>query len=187
MMAPMAYTYLTYLTYEYYLSDSEEEKAQFHIQMDEFRYNDYETSNGKSFENNGQTINVDEGIAFMDVRPTEDISKEQHYFRNKLNLQYEWEDFVKLNEALPDYLQWYELPFYKSIFHKFSFNESWQGNNRKYVSKCEHFEIVFTKENYLVDADFNSTYMGTYNYFGPSYDEHFPTDVDPYYLWGNVD
>lgn len=78
--------------------------------------------------------------------------------------------------------QWKELPFEQSAFHKFG-----QVNNKKYVSACEHFEVVYTKENFLVDEGFNSTYMGTYNYYGPSQaDKHKKYDVDPYFDYGNV-
>ena len=119
----------------------------------------------------------------MDSRPTGNITKEEHFFRNNLNIQFEWDDFKKLNERLPDNLKWKELEeITKSAFHKIG-----QINNRKYVSACEHFEIVFTKENYLVDEGFSALNMGTYNYYGPSQEElHTNVDVLPYGKWGNT-
>lgn len=43
-----------------------------------------------------------------------------------------------------------------------------------------------TKENYLVDAEFNITYMGTYNYYGPSQpDKHKKYNMDLYLYYVN--
>lgn len=110
------------------------------------------------------------------------MSQEEHYIRNGLNLQFEWDEFQKLNGRLPDNLKWKELPLTQSAFHKFG-----QANNRKYVSSCEHFEAVYTKENYLVDENFSALNMGTYNYYGSSqYDLHKKIDVAPYGKWGNT-
>ncbi len=42
-------------------------------------------------------------------------------------------------------------------------------------------------DNRTVPVSSNSTYMGTYNYYGPSQIEnHKKYDVDPYYTYGNV-
>jgi len=62
-----------------------------------------------------------------------------------------------------------------------------QANNRKYVSACQHFELVYTKENYLVDANFSNVNMGMYNYYGPDQAElHYQYDVLPYEKWRNT-
>ena len=126
---------------------------------------------------------VDEGIAYMSSLPTDEMTKEQHYFRNKLNIQFTWSTFEKLNNRLPDNLKWKQLPWYESAFHKIG-----QVNNRKYVSSCEHFEVVYTKNNDLVDEKFSRINMGTYNYYGPSQPEkHKKYDVDTWVKWGNTE
>ena len=62
-----------------------------------------------------------------------------------------------------------------------------QFSNRKYVSACGHFEIVYTEENYLVDERFFSLNMGTYNYYGPDKALlHEKFDVEPWIKWGNT-
>jgi len=77
---------------------------------------------------------------------------------------------------------WKELPWNQSVFHKFG-----QVNNRKYVSACEHFEIVYTKENYLVNESFSAINMGTYNYYGTTQAQmHTDMDVIPWKNWGNT-
>ena len=134
-MAPGAYSFLMVCTYYYYLEDTEEGKQWWNEQAQNFRDSGY-TDTGNSYWN--WTINE------MPNKPTESPTREEHYFRNNLNLQFEWEEFQKLNERLPENLKWKELPFEQSALHKFG-----QINNRKYVSACEHFEIVYTKENYL--------------------------------------
>lgn len=118
----------------------------------------------------------------MPSAPTDSITKEQHFFRNELNLQFSWSTFETLNDRLPDNLKWKELPPEQSAFHKFG-----QVNNRKYVSACEHFEVVYTKENYLVDESFSAMNMGTYNYYGPAQaKKHTDIDVSPWGKWGNT-
>ena len=175
-MAPMAYTYLMDLTYQWYLTDNTAEKTKLQKLADDFRATEYKTTNGAS-------PKVDAGIEFMPAPPTGDITMQQHFFRNELNLQFSWETFQTLNKNLPEHLKWKELPFEQSVFHKFG-----QINNRKYVSACEHFEVVYTKENYLVDKDFSATNMGTYNYFGPAQpSNHTYFDVLPWALWGNTE
>ena len=97
------------------------------IQAEDFRATEYATTNGVFTE-------VDEGVGYMPSRPTDSITKEQHFFRNQLNLQFSWSTFETLNERLSDNLKWRELPFEQYAFHKFG-----QVNNRKHVSACEHF------------------------------------------------
>ena len=174
-MAPMAYSYLMNLTYQWYLANDEASKAIYHQWAEDFRENDYKTTNGVF-------PNVDAGIEYMPTAPTDSITKEQHFFRNELNLQFSWETFKTLNERLPDNLKWKELPIEQSAFHKFG-----QINNRKYVSACEHFEVVYTKENYLVDENFSALNMGTYNFYGPAQvQKHADIDVEPWLKWGNT-
>ncbi len=174
-MAPMAYSHFMNLTYQWYLADDEASKEKYHQWAEDFRENDYKTTNG-------EFPNVDAGIEYMPSAPADSITKEQHFFRNQLNLQFSWSAFEKLNKCLPDNLKWKKLEPEQSVFHKIG-----QINNRKYVSACEHFEVVYTKENYLVNENFSAMNMGTYNYYGPSqYELHKNIDVAPYGKWGNT-
>ncbi len=175
-MAPMAYSHLMNLTYQWYLADDEVSKAKYHQWAEDFRVNDYKTTNGAF-------PNVDAGIEYMPSRPTQYPTEEEHFFRNELNIEFSWNDFKTLNERLPNNLKWKELKeITKSGFHKVG-----QPKNRKYVSACEHFEVVYTKENYLVNEKFSAINMGTYNYYGPSQSEqHTLIDVLPYGALGNT-
>ena len=78
----------------------------------------------------------------MPTLPTGQLTQEQHYFRNKLNIEFDWDYFEKLNTRLPQNLKWRELEWNQSLLHKFG---AWE--NRKCVSACEHFEVVYTSEN----------------------------------------
>ena len=175
-MAPMAYSYLMNLTYQWYLADTEEDRELFHQWAEEFRATGYTTTNGFF-------TSVDEGIAYMPSIPTETLSQEQHFYRNKLNLRIQWNDYLKLQERLPDHLQWRELKkFRENGFHRIE-----RFDNRKYVSACEHFELVYTSENELVDERFSPMDMGTYNYYGLTQaDKHTKVDVVPWIKWGNT-
>jgi hypothetical protein len=118
----------------------------------------------------------------MSSRPTENITQEQHYFRNELNIQYDWDTFSRLNSKLPKAYQWNELNPFQSLFHKFD-----AIDNKKFVSADEHFEAVYTEEHYLVDAQSSSVNMGTYNYYGPTdAGKHARIDVHPWIQWGNT-
>lgn len=175
-MAPGAYSFLMVCTYYYYLSDTQEGKNWWNEQAQNFRNSNY-TDTGNEYWN--------WVISEMPERPSgEYISREEHFFRNNLNIQFEWDDFQLLNERLPENLKWRELPIEQSLLHKFG-----QINNRKYVSSCEHFEAVYTKNNKLVDEQYWSINMGTYNYYGPSQPaEHKKYDVDPWIeYFGNID
>jgi hypothetical protein len=174
-MAPAAYSHLMNLTYHWYLADDQESKEYFSSRADELRKNNY-LSTGGVFKS------VDANIIIMPSRPDGDLTEEEHFFRNKLNLQFSWDDFQKLEERLPEELQWVELPWYQSIFHKHT-----GLRNRKYVSADGHFEIVYNSDNVLLN-EFNSpSDMGTYNYYGPNDTGlHKQYDVDPWWEWGNV-
>jgi RHS repeat-associated protein len=177
-MSPGAYTYLMLQTYNYYLATDDAGRDAAHKAAEDFRNTGYEDTGDAEF---NRIINA------MSSLPTEAITREQHFLRNDLNIEFTWDEFQTLNKNLPTNLQWKELPWYESLYHKFSLKATWQGNNRKYVSACEHFEAVYTKENFLVDAAFSKTYMGTYNYYGPRQAAlHVRFDVDPYRELGNT-
>ena len=101
-MAPMAYTYLMKLTYNWYLADTQEEKDMWHKKVEDFRASGYTDTGNKE---------LNDAIKFMSRLPQEgeELTKEQHYFRNKLNIQMSWDDFQKLQSRLPDNLKFEEL------------------------------------------------------------------------------
>ena len=181
-MAPAAYSYLMRLTYAYYLSNSTFERNNLLKEANKFRGTGYTNVYFDSLLCINKT-QVKKDIAFMPKLPTTTLTQEQHYFRNRLNIEYDWDTFQKLNSVLPSKLAWSELPWDQSAFHKIG-----QVNNRKYVSADGHFEMVFTKENYLVNEKFSPTNMGTYNYYGPSNASlHAKYDVYTWGKWGNVE
>ena len=101
-MTPMAYTYLMKLTYNWYLADTQEEKDMWHKKAEDFRASGYTDTGNKE---------LNDAIKFMSRLPQEgeELTKEQHYFRNKLNIQMSWDDFQKLQSRLPDNLKFEEL------------------------------------------------------------------------------
>lgn len=181
-MAPAAYTYLMRLTYAWYLADSVNEQDALLQEANWFRGTGYTDIYFDSI------LCIDEDafnefIEYMPTLPTSELTQEQHYFRNNLNIEYNWGTFETLQQKLPDELKRNELPWYQSVFHKFG-----QIDNRKYISPNGHFEMVFSEENELVDEAFSPTNMGTYNYYGPNQDKSLHTDYDviTWAKWGNV-
>ena len=180
-MAPMAYSYLMDLTFHQYLADTDEDRAVYEKRENDFREAEYLTTNGAY-------KYIDDGIAFM-PKPIEGApTKAQHYFRNKLNLNFTWEQYQKLQERLPDDMKWIENV--AATLHQ---NNKVNGkDNRKYVSFDGHFELMFNDNNVLLTAANNCQDMGTYNYASPTDDAwgHVIKDVLPYgglwIKWGNV-
>ena len=173
-MAPMAYSYLMNLTYQWYLADTKKEKKYYHKLAVEFRKNNYKTTNG-AFKY------VDEGIKFMPTKPSGILSEEEHYFRNKLNLQFSWNDMQILQERLPDYLKWDDGV--AADLHQNTALDS--GPNVKYVSACGHFEVVYNAEHQVLRAYNAPSDMGTYNFCSPK-DKmgHYMYDIYPYKSFG---
>ncbi|WP_317855113.1 hypothetical protein [Chakrabartyella piscis] len=176
-IAPMAYTYVMRLVYDWYLTDVIEDKIAIQNALVDFRATGY-TKTGIDF--------YDEGIAAMPKMPTEPITQEEHYFRNKLNIELEWKKFEKLNERLPEELQWSQMSEDKSIYHQNTASAS--GKNKKFVSGCGYFELVFSYDNQLLNAETASIDMGTYNYCPSGVDAtgHFTMDMVTYYIWKNT-
>jgi len=174
-MAPAAYSFLMMCTYNYYLSDTDEDREWWHLQAQNFRDTDYVTT-GYSY--------WDGLIKKMKFKPSyPKVSKEVHFFRNSLNINFEWNDFVILNERLPDNFKWILLPDDQSKFHQFNAED-----NRKYVSPCGHFEAVYTIDNILVDETYSPLNMGTYNYYGPNTPVlHTIFDIIPWINFGNTE
>ncbi|WP_211320312.1 RHS repeat domain-containing protein [Tumebacillus permanentifrigoris] len=173
-MSPAAYSYLWHLTNEYLLAD-DENKEGWHNLAESFRKNKYKTTGGAF-------TNVDEDITAMPTIPTGDLTKEQHYFRNKLNLQYSWSNFQKIQDSLPEEFKWVELPWYKTLLHMHS-----GFTNTKYVSADGHFEMVFDSDHVLLTEYNFPSDMGTYNYYSPNdEDMHSKYDIAPWVKWNNI-
>ena len=179
-MAPMAYSYLMVLTYNWYLADTQEEKDYYNGLAEKMRKDDYQSTNGVSRE-------VDKGIKFMPKMIEGEPTKEQHYFRNKLNVKFSWEEFTILQERLPENMKWTDKV--DASYHQ---NNTVNNRpNRKYVSACGHFELIYNDDNVLLTEDNNPDDMGTYNYANPAdWWEHTVKDVKPYgaiwIKWGNI-
>ena len=129
-MAPMAYTYLIELTYAWYLADTEADRALYHSLAEDFRATGYTTTNGLRPE-------VDAGILYMASLPTVQLTQEQHYFRNKLNLEYTYDELMVINSRVPEWLMWNN-----NVAADLHQNHTNGGPNVKWVSKDGHFEVV---------------------------------------------
>jgi len=180
-MAPMAYSYLMHLTYQWYLADDQESKEFFHALAEEFREMDYKTTAGLFPE-------VDEGIAFMSKRPSGwngvvPLTIKEHYFRNSLNINFSWGEFQKLNARLPENMQWTTVIASMHQHHTVNGIE-----NIKYVSADGHFEIIYNGAYELLTSENNPDDMGTYNYYSPIVNPYYHAyyDVIPYGEYGNV-
>ena len=112
------------------------------------------------------------------------MSMDDHYFRNDLNIQFQWGDFQKLNSKLPEDLKW-EIEALANYHQNHTVNGE---KNIKYISACGHFEMVFDANHTLLTKTNNPDDMGTYNYYSPkkSPAQHIAYDVLPYYQYGNI-
>ena len=123
------------------------------------------------------------------------ISDEQHYFRNTLNIQYEWDDFEKLNKKLPAGYKWVKMSYIMSSMHQ-NTAELPEKPNKKFVSFDGKFELVYSYDNRLLDEETGSEDMGTYNYGSPlengligtvnAWQNHLLKDMVTYRLYQNT-
>lgn len=172
-----AYSYLMWCTYNYYLADTKDERTIWSSAADEFRASGYTDAGDGAW---NAVINNN-----IQIRPSGDaVSMEEHFFRNKLNLEFSYDDLMKLNEILPNDMKWYIEN--ADTFHQ---NHTVDGkDNIKYVSGDGHFEIVYNG-NYEIQNQYNNPYdMGTYNYYSPTTEaiQHGKYDVTPYLQYGNI-
>lgn len=207
-MAPGAYTYLMYFTYSWYLADSERDKKIWSDAIQDIRNTGYKRTGSKywddlisGMQHRPNYIREDDvGFGILELEKIdldalaiakEDIEKlytmyqvgeaitpYEHYYRNKLNIEFDWYKFQKLKYRLPDNLQWNDNV--KSDFHQYH-----QVNhipNSKYVSACGHFEIIYNSKNIVQNQYNNPDDMGTYNYYNPDKQAllHTVYDVYPY-------
>lgn len=188
-MAPMAYTYIMQNIYNWYLSDNTSDRAMIEANLELFKKTGYKKTGIKFY---------DEGIEFMPKKPKlpkfpqfKLISQKEHYFRNKLNIEYKWKDFERLNEILPEKYRWKQLKFSEAALHQF--NAKFGKWNRKYVSFDGYFELVYSYDNRLLNESTDSEDMGTYNYAPFNKDgnkvinvlSHIDEDMAPFGFWFN--
>ena len=127
------------------------------------------------------------------------VSKQEHYFRNKLNRAPQTlDDMVELNANLPEDEKWKLFPVDKSIYHMFDTEFSTNGlKNLKFVSANGLNEAVYNQDGKQCTEVTDPVNMGTFNYSNP--DDmlgvsHAIVDVLPYdnisvigNAYGNVD
>lgn len=186
-MAPASYTYLMRLTYAWYLADSAEEQATLLQEANWFRGTGYSEIYFDSI------LCIDEEkfneyIQYMPTLPTKMISQEEHYFRNVLNIEYNWSSFSKLLELQDAGTLPYAIGWNDGVAATLHQNVTNGGPNQKYVSNDGHFEMIFSANGVLQNETNNSKDMGTYNYFGSeiSFWGHALYDVATFYMWQNT-
>ena len=120
----------------------------------------------------------------MPSLPNNSLTEEQHYFRNKLNLEYSWEDFWKLQSRLPQNYKWIRCDDSESVYH----NINTKSHNSKYISADGHFEVVFSLDYELVNEESDPLNMGTYNYYSykTNLGNHVKYDIIPYVKYTNT-
>ncbi|MDO4792972.1 MAG: S-layer homology domain-containing protein [Filifactor alocis] len=103
------------------------------------------------------------------VRSSHSVTKDLHYFRNKLN-------------RIPKTL----MRIDGSIYHMHGKDGEY---NLKFCSKDGKYEAVYNRDYKLQDETVSPENMGTYNYGSPFSKplpiSHVALDVIPYYNWGN--
>lgn|GEM_PF-3059555 len=184
-MAPMAYTYLMKNIYDWYIADDAAQRTMIEQRLKAFEKTGYKSTGIPSY---------DDGIKNMPKTP-DFISDEQHYFRNTLNIQYEWDDFEKLNKKLPAGYKWVKMSYIMSSMHQ-NTAELPEKPNKKFVSFDGKFELVYSYDNRLLDEETGSEDMGTYNYGSPlengligtvnAWQNHLLKDMVTYRLYQNT-
>lgn len=109
------------------------------------------------------------------------VTQEIHYFRNKLNRAP-----ATLDDLLDEKDDWELLEVGDSLYHMYN---EYGEYNVKFISKDGHYEAVYNKNGILLSENNDPDNMGTFNYKSPSVSKvlHGLLDVEPYYLWGNVE
>jgi RHS repeat-associated protein len=167
-----AYSYLMLQTYNYYLGiDGASDNAQ------AFRDSGY-TDTGDSYWNSIIATKID-----VDGPLLINISIADHFFRNKLNIEFSWSEMEILSsDKVPKNIRWDD-----NVAANLHQNHTDGGANIKYVSGDGHFEVIYNAKHIIQNKDNNSDDMGTYNYRSPSdWFGHYYKDVVPYNSWGNV-
>lgn len=120
------------------------------------------------------------------VYKTGNVSKDVHYFRNKLNrTPNTLNDLLYINSKLPLSRRWRLLSVGNSMYHM-------QGNdgiyNLKFVSADGFCEAVYNKNGILLTEKNDPVNMGTFNYAAGirEFNAHQRYDIAPYLIWGNT-
>lgn len=185
-MPPAAYSYIMKNIYDWYASDSVAKRVEIESRLRRFREVNYEYTGDEE---------TDRLIEKMDKRPEEAdeiiFNSEIHYFRNKLNIEFDWETFQKIQNRLPEKYKWEEMSLGVSLYHQIMTMPPL--SNKKYVSFDGYFEAVYTYDGELLNEETSKLNMGTYNY-APSTEGgfnaiigHFVKDMLTYWLLGNVE
>ena len=178
-LAPMAYTYIMKNLYNWYATEDAAEMAMTEARLEEFRKTGYKYTGVESY---------DKLIEEMPKRPTLVLDSEVHYLRNRLNVEYSWKSFEKMNDKLPERYRWEQMSELASMLHQNTATSI--KPNRKYVSFDGYFEAVYSYDNKLLNEKSAPVDMGTYNY-NPStagklaFLGHFVNDMLPYYDFKN--
>lgn len=108
------------------------------------------------------------------------ITKEIHYFRNKLNRAPE-----TLSDLLLESDKWALCAAANSIYHM---NGQDGVYNLKFISNCGKYEAVYNKYGDLLTEYNDPINMGTFNYakYIPHPLKHLKLDVSPYETYGNT-
>ena len=155
-IAPMAYTYIMQNIYDWYIADDAAKRAEITEKLAEFKRSKYKYTGIKFY---------DDGIKYLPELPHFwEIDSKIHYFRNKLNIQYNWNDFKKLNDRLPNKYKWVKLTLTESMVHQNTANIFEFQFNKKYLSFDGCFEVVYSYDNLLLEEGLFDVDMGTYNY-----------------------
>ena len=179
-IAPMAYTYIMQNIYDWYIADDAAKRAEITEKLAEFKRSKYKYTGIKFY---------DDGIKYLPELPDK-ITEDIHYFRNKLNIEYEWKDFEKLNERLPEEYRWKILGFPADLMHQNTSPSIITKKNIKYVSFDGYFEAVYSYNNNktLLNEGKYDVDMGTYNYIpsGKNFLGHLKKDMFTYDAYKNT-
>ena len=176
-IAPMAYTYIMKNIYDWYIADNAAKRAEITEKLAEFKRSKYKYT-GIEF--------YDEGIKYLPKMP-EEITENIHYFRNKLNIEYEWKDFEKLNKRLPEEYKWSRMGFPQDLLHQNTAPNIITKSNKKFVSFDGYFEAVYSYDNIFLKEGHGDVDMGTYNYSpsGKNVKGHVAKDMVTYGIYKN--
>ncbi len=109
------------------------------------------------------------------------VSKELHYFRNNLNVLYDWDTLQNLVKSG----EWTQMDSKESALHQHKQDPEGKENS-KWISNNGHYELVFNGNSVLQNERNNPEDMGTYNFMNPiEIVKHLEYDVLPWINFGN--
>jgi len=99
-LGPAAYTHLSKIMYDWYLAPEKNRKR---IREDLLKEAQNFIKAGYKDTNN---LQLTKDINFMPKLPSGNMTQEEHYFRNELNIEFEKSQLTTLNNLLPTTMQW---------------------------------------------------------------------------------